>query len=75
MQGNPGQLQMWEEGELCQPNPFITIEIFGNELMQAYHRYNSDCTKEEEDWIKDYCERHGIGHKKFRFNAEVDMLF
>ena len=30
--------------------PFITIEIYGNELMQAYHRFNNDCTKEEAEW-------------------------
>jgi len=56
-------------------SPFITIEIFGNELMQAYHRFNRDCTKEEAEWICDYCERHGIGHSKFNFNSAIDELF
>ncbi len=55
--------------------PFITIEIFGNELMQAYHNYNQDCSKEEEKWIRDYCGRHGIKADKFRFNAGIDVLY
>ena len=40
--------------------PFITMEIFGDQLMQAYHRFNEDCTEEEGDWIREYCDRHGI---------------
>ncbi len=55
--------------------PFITIEIFGGQLMQAYHRFNEDCTPEEADWIRAYCIRHGIGLDKFNFNAEIDELF
>lgn len=48
--------------------PFITIEIFGGELMQAYHRFNEDCTPEEAVWIRDYCIRHGIWVDKFAFD-------
>ncbi len=55
--------------------PFITIEIYDGQLMQAYHRFNKDCTDEEADWIRGYCTRHGIGLDKFSFNAEVDELF
>ena len=55
--------------------PFITIEIYMGELIQAYHRFNEDCTKEEADWIRDYCERHGINASKFEFNADIDELF
>ncbi len=40
--------------------PFISIEIHKNVLMQAYHRYNKDCTEKETEWIKEYCLRHGI---------------
>lgn len=59
-----------------EPNqPYITIEIFGNELMQAYHRFNEDCTPEEANWIRRYCKRHGIGTGKFRFDHNVDQLF
>ena len=55
--------------------PFITMEIFGNELMQAYHRFNQDCTPQEAKWIREYCKRHGIGCSKFRFDNTVDELF
>ncbi len=55
--------------------PFITIEIYQNELMQACHRFNRDCTKEEAEWILDYCSRHGITTGKFKFNADEDELF
>lgn len=55
--------------------PFITLEIFQNELMQAYHRYNENCTKEEANWIRDYCKRHGIGLHKFTFCEEDDLLY
>ncbi len=55
--------------------PFITMEIFDGQLMQAYHRFNEDCTPEEADWIRGYCVRHGIGLGKFNFNAEIDELF
>mgnify|MGYP003308452035 CR=1 FL=1 len=55
--------------------PFITMEIFGSELMQAYHRFNEDCTPQEADWIREYCKRHGIACSKFRFDNAVDELF
>lgn len=55
--------------------PFITIEIFGNRLTQAYHRFNEDCTKEEADWIIDYCRRHGIERGEFLFDHNIDLLF
>ena len=55
--------------------PFITIEIFEGELMQAYHRFNKDCTEEEAEWITEYCRRHGIKTGKFTFNADFDELF
>ena len=55
--------------------PFITIEIYHGELMQAYHRFNKDCTPDEAGWILDYCKRHGIKVGKFKFNADVDELF
>ena len=55
--------------------PFITIEVYQNELKQAYHRFNQDCTKEEAEWILEYCDRHGIGRGYFKFNCEQDDLF
>ncbi len=55
--------------------PFITIEVYNGELMQAYHRFNKDCTVEEARWITDYCFRHDISTGKFKFNARVDELF
>lgn len=62
--------------EASDPNrPFITIEIYKDELMQAYHRFNEDCTKEEAEWIASYCKRYGIRTGKFKFNAEEDELF
>jgi hypothetical protein len=45
--------------------PFITIEIYGNELMQAYHRFNTCCTPQEKAWIIDYCKRHEIIYEKW----------
>ena len=54
--------------------PFITIEIFDNKLMQAYHRFNEDCTPKEAEWICDYCDRHGIERGKFKFNNDIDGL-
>lgn len=54
--------------------PFITIEIFHEKLMQAYHRFNEDCTQEEAEWIIDYCDRHDIGHGNFKFNNDIDEL-
>jgi hypothetical protein len=55
--------------------PFITIEIYKNELMQAYHRFNEDCTKEEANWIREYCRRHGIDCSRYQFDKSVDRLF
>ena len=55
--------------------PFITIEIYHGELMQAYHRFNKDCTPDEAAWILAYCERHGIKANRYQFNAAVDELF
>ena len=54
--------------------PFITIEIQGNTLKQAYHRFNKDCTKKEAEWISAWCQRHGISTGRFRFDALVDDL-
>ncbi len=55
--------------------PFITMEIFRNELVQAYHRFNEDCTPQEAAWIRKYCERHGIVSSRFQFDNAVDELF
>ena len=54
--------------------PFITIEIFENRLVQAYHRLNRDCTREEAEWIQKYCRRHGIDEGKFEFDVLEDDL-
>lgn len=54
--------------------PFITIEIFQEKLMQAYHRFNEDCTQEEAEWILKYCDRHGIRRGNFKFNNDIDEL-
>lgn len=43
--------------------------------MQAYHRFNEDCTPEEADWILSYCKRRGIKTDKFMFDSEIDELF
>ena len=43
--------------------PFITMEVHEGVLEQAYHRYNRWCTKKEEEWIWEYCQRHGIRTK------------
>ena len=51
--------------------PFITLEIYNGELMQAYHRFNIECSVEEIKWILDYCNRHGIKAKNF-VNVAVD---
>ena len=53
--------------------PFITAEIFGNDLMQAYHRFNTDCTPEEAEWIRAYCRRHNISCSHFQFDKAVDL--
>lgn len=55
--------------------PFITLEIEENTLMQAYHRFNTDCTQEEKEWIEDYCIRHGIVTGKFKFDVDIDELY
>lgn len=55
--------------------PFITIEVFEGELMQAYHRFNVDCNEKEKKWILEYCARHGIGCSKFKFDRNRDLLF
>lgn len=55
--------------------PFITIEIFDNRLMQAYHRFNADCNEEEAQWIREYCDRHGIDCSRYQFNRNLDRLF
>ena len=51
-------LFMRREGDVN--TPFITLEVFHNELMQAYHRFNVICTQEEDEWIRKYCDRKGI---------------
>jgi len=56
-------------------DPFITIDVQHETLMQAYHRFNRDCTPEEADWITDYCRRHRIDTGRFRFNRELDRLY
>lgn len=40
--------------------PYITLEVYKNRLMQAYHRFNEKCTEDEMEWIEKYCTRHGI---------------
>ena len=42
--------------------------------MQAYHRFNEDCTQEEAEWILKYCDRHGIRRGNFKFNNDIDEL-
>ena len=54
--------------------PFITLEVQKNELKQAYHRFNRDCTRQEAEWITAWCGRHGIRTGRFQFNALVDEL-
>lgn len=55
-------------------HPFISIEIFDGRLVQAYKRFNSNCTAQEALWIIDYCERHGIDRGSFSFGMGRDML-
>lgn len=55
--------------------PFITIEIYDNTLMQAYHRFNSGCSAGEAAWILDYCDRHGIDRGDFKFNSNWCEMF
>ncbi len=54
--------------------PFITIEIFEGRLLQAYHRFNGNCSIEEADWIRQYCRRHGIDLGVFSFGEFHDEL-
>ena len=56
-------------------HPYITLEIQNNCLMQAYHRFNEDCTGEEAVWIRAYCRRHGIRTDRFCFDRDQDRLF
>ncbi len=59
-----------------EPNkPFIDIEIYGETLMQAYHRFNKDCTDDEAVWIMNYCQRHDISLGTFSFGHVVDELY
>ena len=59
-----------------EPNkPYITIEIYQGKLMQAYHRFNKDCSEDEAEWIRKYCFRHRISTGSFKFNNEEDELF
>ena len=51
------------------------MEIYDNELIQAYHRYNEDCSSEEAEWICKYCDRHGIDRNKYHFNNDIDYLY
>lgn len=53
--------------------PYITIEVYRNRLVEAYHRFNEDCTPDEAAWIRAYCDRHYIDHSKYHFNRELDM--
>ena len=55
--------------------PYITIEVYQNRLVEAYHRYNFDCTSEEAEWIREYCQRHDIDDSGYHFNREFDMDF
>ena len=66
-------LFMRESGNVNKP--FITIEIFNNALMQAYHRFNRDCSREEAVWITQFCLRHKIDTSRFKFDSAVDELF
>ncbi len=66
-------LFMRESGNVNKP--FITIEIYDNVLMQAYHRFNKDCSREEAAWIRQYCARHKIDPGRFSFDSAVDELF
>ncbi len=40
--------------------PFITLEIYDQELTQAYHRFNTECSEEEWKWIREFSLRHDI---------------
>ncbi|MCR4787295.1 MAG: PcfJ domain-containing protein [Lachnospiraceae bacterium] len=53
--------------------PFITLEVHHNVLREAYHRFNEDCTPEEADWIRAYCERHGIDASSYHFDRTIDI--
>ncbi|MBR1852368.1 MAG: PcfJ domain-containing protein [Lachnospiraceae bacterium] len=55
--------------------PYITLEIFGGSLRQAYHRFNEDCTPKEAEWIRAYCARHNIVSEQFYFDRNADLAF
>lgn len=72
MEGDTTLLFVRREEE---PNvPYITMEIYNNTLMQAYHRFNIDCNEFEAEWIRDYCDRHGIRRGNFSFGLRDDDL-
>ena len=52
--------------------PFITLEIYQNTLLQAYHRFNRDCNEEEAEWIRGYCRKHEIYCEDYKFNWDLD---
>ncbi len=43
--------------------------------MQAYHRFNKDCTDEEAAWIWAYCKRRDIDTGNLKFSADIDELY
>ena len=45
--------------------PFITLEVYENKLVQARHKYNYECSHEEDMWIIEYCKRHGIDFDEY----------
>jgi len=51
--------------------PFITLEVFKGELMQAYKRFNEECSTEEIEWILGYCDRHYINPGVYTTNEDV----
>lgn len=53
--------------------PFITIEVYQNRLVEAYHRFNEDCTPQEADWIREYCARHEIDASGYNFDRNLDL--
>lgn len=53
--------------------PFITMEIYDGQLMQAYRRHNNVCSREEKEWIIEYCNRHNIECEKFKSNRNWEV--
>ncbi len=52
------------------PNePYITFEVYKNELYQAFHRYDAPCTYNESELITNYCKRHGIKTENWKLGA------